>query len=223
MAPWFFLALAVAPLDEEPTLTLVWHDSSHLFPPSGLALLAEEMETLFRQNGLSVRFHAAAENEDLRGIPEPRVNAVVIPGEDRRFGLPRNTMAAALGERGESYSIFVFYPGVRRTLGYHETRTSPRQIAELSRALARVVAHEVIHVLAPERGHAESGLMSGKLTREKLLADGIELDLSSRESAGARIEALGSSSAARSKFPIPAGPLRSIVRPEVQPTCPSAK
>jgi hypothetical protein len=225
MLAWIFQTIAFAPLAPAPTptFTLVWHDSAHLFPDAGLARLGGEMEALFRRNGLSITFHAAREHEDLLSIPEPRVNAVVVPREDWRFGLPPNTMAATLGEKGAKYTIFVFYPGVRRTLGYREDVTSPRQVAELSRALARVVAHEVIHVLAPERGHAESGLMSGNLGREELLADSIVLDPRSRESARDRIEALGSSLAAGSKFPIPERTSRSIVAPEVPFLCPSVR
>jgi len=224
MAAWVFLAFAFASVDAEPApaLTLVWHDSARLFPQVGLALLAEEMETLFRENGLAVRFRAAAENENLRTIPEPRVNALVIPREDWRLGLPRNTMAATLGESGKKQTIFVFYPGVRRTLGHREGDTSPRHLAELSRALARVVAHEVVHVLVPERGHAASGLMSESLGRMELLAEAIDLDGPSRESASAALAEQGCGSPG-SKFPIPAESLRSIVQPEVPTICPCGR
>jgi hypothetical protein len=210
MLAWIFQTIAFAPLASAPTptFTLVWHDSAHLFPDAGLARLGGELEALFRRNGLSVSFHVAHEHEDLLCIPEPRVNAVVVPREDWRFGLPPNTMAVTLGEKGAKSTIFVFYPGVRRTLGHREEVLSPRQVAELSRALARVVAHEVVHVLAPERGHAESGLMSGNLGRKELLADAIVLDPRSRESARARLEALESSLAAVSKSPV------SIVAPD---------
>lgn len=226
MAAWMFLALAFAPAAAEPapTLTLVWLDSARLLPSVAVDLLGDEMETLFRENGLSVRFHAAEENEDLRTIPEPRVHAIVLPGEDRRFGLPKDAMAATLGERGEKHSIFIFYPRVRRALGHRDLGNSPRRVAELSRALARIVAHEVVHALAPERGHAESGLMSGKLTRQELLSKGIDLDGPSLERAAAALKEWSATPlTGSSKFPIPAGPLRSIVQPEVKPTCPSAK
>ncbi len=202
MAGWVFLTLAFAPLAPErtPTLTLVWHDSAHVFPAVGLGRLGDEIEALFRENGLSVTFRAASEHENLRKIPQPRVNAIVLPGEDRRLGLPPNAMAAAFGERGEKYSILVFYPGVRRTLGHHDSQTSPRHVAELSRALARIVAHEVVHVLAPDRGHADSGLMSGKLTREELLAEAIDLDGASLARATAAMKEWGWNRAASSTY-----------------------
>jgi hypothetical protein len=221
MAAWFLAALALTPLAPEaaPTLTLVWHDSARQFPAAGLARLADEVEALFRENGLSVAFHVAAENENLRLIPEPRVNAIVLTEENGLFGVPPNTMAAVHGEKGGDYVIFVFYPGVRRALGHRNGQTSPRQLAELTRALARIAAHEVVHVLAPESGHAESGLMSGRLTREELLGDAIDLDGSSLERAASAMKEWGRA-AGSSKFPIPATPTRSIVRPEVQPPCP---
>ena len=60
----------------------------------------------------------------------------------------------------------------------------------LARAMARVLAHELVHVVAPERGHAASGLMARQLTRHLLLRRKIELDIVSRTSARAAIENL---------------------------------
>jgi hypothetical protein len=160
---------------EPQALTVVWHDTGRIFPAVGLPRLSREMEGLFKENQLPVRFHAAAANEDLMRIPEPRVNVIVLPEERGRFHVGPDTMAAVLGERGEKSTIFLFYSGVRRTLG-HKSDTSPRELAELTRALARVVAHEVVHVLAPERGHAEAGLMSRALEKADLLSDRLALD-----------------------------------------------
>jgi len=224
MHAWIFLSIAFAALPSERSspLTLVWHDSSRLFPSVGLSRLAEEMEELFRENGLLVRFHAAAEGENLQKIPEPRVNAIVLPEGDPRFGLASTALAAAHGQRGGKYSIFVSYSGVRRALGHRTSGTSPRQIMEMGRALARVVAHEVVHVLAPEGGHAESGLMSRNLTREALLADAIDLDERSLDRARVALTAWVDRSH-RPKFSVLAQPLRAIVAPEVDAPCPFAK
>jgi hypothetical protein len=169
-------------------LTVVWHDSVPVFPRAGLPALGREIENLFEEQEISVRFHVAAENENLQPIPEPRVNVIVLPQRDLRFG-PENAMAVVLGTRGSKYGIFLFYSEVRRTLGHDHRETSPRHLAELSRALARVIAHEVVHVLAPDGGHAESGLMSGKLTRKALLAERIALDPSSLERALETVQA----------------------------------
>jgi hypothetical protein len=224
MHAWIFLPIALTALPSTPTpaLTLVWHDSSRLFPPAGTFRLAEEMERLFFDNGLLVRFHAAKESENLLKIPEPRVNAVVLPDEDPRLGLGRSAMAVAHGRRGGKYSIFVSYSAVRRALGHRGSENSPRQIMELGRALSRVVAHEVVHVLAPERGHAESGLMSRNLTRDDLLADAIDLDGPSLERARVALTAWVHRSA-RPELSVLERPLQAIVPPEVEAPCSFAK
>jgi hypothetical protein len=198
-------------------LTVIWHDSVPMFPAAGLPALGREIENLFADQGISVRFYAPTENENLQQIPEPRVNVVVLPHRDVRFG-PNNAMAAVHGTRGSKYGIFLFYSEVRRTLGYEHQATSPRHLAELSRALARVTAHEVVHVLAPGRGHAESGLMSGKLTRRALLAETVALDPMSLERARGTVESWetrGMSGAS----PMQPGGLQAIVSMEVQSSC----
>jgi hypothetical protein len=222
MAAWVFLPLALlsSALEPNDALTVVWHDSQHLFLEAGVPRLAEEMEKLFLENGLFVRFHAASENEDLKNIPDPRMNAILLPDAAPGVGLPAHAMAAATGQRGKKYSIFVSYTGVRRALGQKESVGSPRELVELSRALARVVAHEVVHALAPERGHAEWGLMAATLNREALLADAVVLDGMSRDRAGAALVRWAHLSR-RGKLSVRAETSRSIVPPEVPP-CPSA-
>jgi hypothetical protein len=61
--------------------------------------------------------------------------------------------------------------------------------AELARALARVVAHEVFHVVAPAVPHASSGLMSGRLGRAELLRRESRIDSGSRRALWAALDA----------------------------------
>jgi hypothetical protein len=85
-------------------------------------------------------------------------------------------MAATIGERGSRRNVFVFFPGLSRTLGHEGTSYTPRRGIELARAMARVLAHEIVHVLAPERGHAAEGLMSEQLKRGDLVSSAVSLD-----------------------------------------------
>jgi hypothetical protein len=193
MAPFFFctismlLSPASSPARESPTLTVVWSDFYGLFPGNALELLGDELHRLFQTNGMSVRLHRPSIGENLLLIPEPRVHAIVTGADGSRFGLGRDTMAAIVGERNKRFNVFVFFPALRRTLG-HGADPSPRRTMDLTRAMARVIAHELVHVLAPERGHSETGLMSRKLTRRLLLSETIELDRSSYLAAKARLE-----------------------------------
>ncbi len=75
---------------------------------------------------------------------------------------------------------------VARSLGYppevlKKRWPTAREKRELSRALARVTAHEVMHVLLPGRDHAEAGLTRGVLSREALVDPGEEIDPSVAE------------------------------------------
>ena len=51
----------------------------------------------------------------------------------------------------------------------------------LARALARVVAHEIVHSVAPEAPHSQSGLMQQKLTKAHLTAPHLRLSPPSTE------------------------------------------
>jgi hypothetical protein len=189
--------LGAAPLARaSPTLTLVWNDSYDLFPPAAVSMLALEVARLFDDNGMSVQLHAARSAENLRLIPHPRVNVIVMPSDGSRWGLSSAAMAATIGEKGGTHNIFVFYPRVLLGLGRSAGNLSPKDLSELSRAMARIVGHELIHVLVPELGHASSGLMSAELKRVDLLSKRIRLDPPSLRLAKLRLESWAPSSPA---------------------------
>lgn len=174
-----------------PTMTLVWNDFGDLFPPAAVGKLALEVERLFDANGMSVRLHPARSSENLRTISGPRINVIVMPSDGTQWGLGSKAMAATIGEKGGRHNIFVFYPKVLRGLGRTARASSPRDFSELARAVARIVGHELIHVLAPELGHARAGLMSAELKRRDLLKPVILLDTPSLRLAKLRLETWG--------------------------------
>lgn len=196
--------VAPAAMPIQPAVHVVWNDPYALYPAAGHADLSYEVASLFERNGLDVRFHVALRDRPITSGGGPRVNVIASPGSAGGFGLDEGTMAVAVGERGRGFTIFVFLSAVRATLGhdvvYGPTAVRPdrpRELEELSRAVGRVVAHELIHVLAPERGHARSGLMRKTLTRKLLLGPEIELDAASRRMALDRLKRLASVSASR--------------------------
>jgi hypothetical protein len=162
----------------EPTLTVVWNDHNGVFPPHALRLLADELHQLFAGYGISVRLHVARVDENVELGPALRVNAIVTAAEGARYRVPRDAMAATIGDR-RGRNIFVFLPGLSRALGHERSVPVARRARELSRAMARVLAHEIVHVLAPERPHTDGGLMSAKLERQHLVRSNIDFDASS--------------------------------------------
>lgn len=185
---FIFLRLASSIAYEPPAMNLIWIDSYELFPPTGRTMLQRNVEELFESLGMHVRLHVMSAGEDLTTLPRPRVHAVAIPSTAESWGLEQDAVAAAVGERGKRYNIFVFYPALQRALGQSSNDLSPRDVAYAARATARVLAHELVHVLAPGLGHAGSGLMSRKFGRRELLSDTIELDEPRLRAARARLE-----------------------------------
>jgi hypothetical protein len=74
-----------------------------------------------------------------------------------------------------SRSAWVFCSTIKEALGLGDLGGRPSLL--LSRALGRVAAHEITHVLAPAFGHSEAGLMRARwreatLRDDRLCADG---------------------------------------------------
>lgn len=191
----------VALVRDVPILHVVWNDAYDLFPPTGFDRMRDEVERIFAENGIAVRVHYAEKGQSRDDFPDPAVNAILLPLEAASWKLRRDAMAAAIGEAGMPSSIFIFHSVVKRALGHDEDRATPRLNAELARGMGRIVAHELVHVLAPKQRHSRTGLMAEKLTRKVLLGDTIVLDTRSRRVVLAAIEAL-----ARSKVRAAAGP-----------------
>ena len=64
-------------------------------------------------------------------------------------------------------AAWILVPQVRASLGLPAERVAGEGPI-LGRALARVMAHELIHLLAPELPHAPAGLMKATLSRDFL-------------------------------------------------------
>jgi hypothetical protein len=90
------------------------------------------------------------------------------------WGLDQSAVGAAVG----NYA-YIFFPDVVRALDLSLDRRSliePRIIGQLARAVGRVAAHEVIHIVAPCQPHAEEGLMTAQLTKRSLTRRSLHVD-----------------------------------------------
>jgi hypothetical protein len=145
-------------------LSLDWNDGHELLPIS-YGDVAEEVCRIFEEIGVDVRW---AEREK-SGATRVRVN--LMPIDSAGWSLPKYTMGVVIGEEVPRAAVYIFYPSVLRTLGYDlvpDRRRSPRERARLTRALGRVIAHELVHAILPEREHDCEGLLNLQLTRQHL-------------------------------------------------------
>ena len=93
-------------------------------------------------------------------------------------------MGATMGGPGDRQAIYIFVPKVIGTLGldFHGGIESPKGGHQLARALGRIVAHEVVHAVAPVHPHGTDGMMGSGLSPRSLLKSTLRLDPACSES-----------------------------------------
>jgi hypothetical protein len=181
-AVWLGLstALSGAPVEPGPTIVVSWSDGHGLVRDRDA--VRAEIEAILEGAGIRLRWSdAVGEPGPEPGLP---VSVVVTPSEPSGAGW--NISPSAMGvylASEESSAVFVFYRRVARVLGVSSERNGmmdPSDARRLARALGRVAVHELVHRVAPDLGHADSGLMREDLGRSHLTRKNLELDEGSR-------------------------------------------
>ena len=157
-----------------PAARLVWMD------PTSAALGTEavvrpEVTRLLREMGVAGSWRKGGPHE------------VAQPGELRVIFLDRPAASEhgvpVLGATPTSFLadrfVWVHVPSVRAAAGVASQRTGPsldpHSARRLGIAMARVIAHEVVHALAPTVPHG-TGLMASRLDRATMTAPSIKVD-----------------------------------------------
>ena len=163
------------PSPADPLVThLVWMDPTRVAVGTD-AVARDETRSLLRKIDVSVTWRVGEAGE------------VALPGEVRVILLDRVASSASgepiLGATparfdGSSY-VWVHVPNVRAAMGLRPegplAAVDSSSVHALGVALGRVVAHELVHVLAPSAPHGR-GLMSEKLNRFQLAASRLPVE-----------------------------------------------
>jgi hypothetical protein len=165
--------------DYPVTFRLVWFDTYRLLPHS-FKTMSQEVHRIYSRAGVNIVLDQGQEEQGRVIDTDPlSVNVVLLPSNSTDWGLKRTVMGVATHREGLKGSIYVFYPSVLRTMQLERSMGpvgSPRSMKYLARAIARVVSHELVHILAPHRPHTVGGLMNSRLTRKYLLAKRVHFD-----------------------------------------------
>jgi hypothetical protein len=157
-----------------PAASLVWLDPASAALGTD-AMVRPEVTRLLRAMGVTASWR--------RGEPQE----LARPGELRIIFLDRAAQrehgVPVLGATPSSFQgerfVWVHVPSVRAAAGVSSQTTAPSldlpSTRRLGLALARVIAHEVVHALAPELPHGR-GLMSARLDHGMLTAASIAID-----------------------------------------------
>jgi hypothetical protein len=156
-------------------LELVWYDSHRLIPYA-YTTMSREVCRIFDELGVEVSWSRGERVDENNSIDRPLArNVVLLPSSSSSWGLDEYVMGVATHREGEKGSVYVFYPEVAGTLSLGGVGT-PRCMKITARAIGRIVAHELVHVLAPEHPHTKMGLMSHRLTKRFLIRPEVHLD-----------------------------------------------
>jgi hypothetical protein len=155
---------------EREAVRLVWTDPASV---AGLSqdIARKECQRLLGKLGLDVSWRTGAAAEIARE-DEIRVILLDRAATDGRGGLilgatPANFPAARY--------VWIHTPGVRAAAGIGSSSyPALGHWRALGVALGRVIAHEIVHALAPSIPHDESGLMARRLRRAELVAGSLE-------------------------------------------------
>jgi hypothetical protein len=131
-----------------PELVVLWSDPEQRVPAAVKRQLFSETAALFASWGVTLR---SSEGVDSEGLHDVRVVLLertrLGDGGERVLGQTQVTPQ-------EFPAVWILVPNVREVL---ESRGVVASSPALARALARVAAHEIVHVLG--LGHAPQGLM----------------------------------------------------------------
>lgn len=161
-------------------VSLVWVDVTGV-ARFAFAEAARETGALLRRMGVRAAIRAG----DAGSVSgESEVTVVVLPARTPGTRLDHSVMGATYRAPGAARAIWVYAAGVASTLGLGTgpaPHWSPRQRHEFGRALGRVVAHELVHAIAPARPHVKGGLMAAQMGRGLLLDPEIAIDAATSE------------------------------------------
>jgi hypothetical protein len=137
---------------------------------SALGVVREELEQVFGSIGVQVSWVDRAASPDFRAHCV-EFRAHIVPIQPTTWGFRPRAMGAVL-DYEPPHTVYVFFPTVVRTVkrldGSHYGRlgSDSRLVA---RGIARVMAHEMLHVLAPGLPHSREGIMKRAFDRNDLL------------------------------------------------------
>jgi hypothetical protein len=163
------------PANAAADVRLVWIDLAGLVRGAYPEAVREVQVQLGR---IGVR--ASVREGDVQGTSDgSELTVVVLPGPPRGGRLAHNVMGAAQRTPEGVHAIWVYASGVAGTLGLDPRTAAFWTLPErrfFGTALGRVVVHEVVHALAPQRPHSRQGLMAESMGRAQLLGRRLPID-----------------------------------------------
>lgn len=158
-----------------------------LFDTVGLAanVTAEtrhRVEDTFEQIGVVIEWYEPSSVSEADDAAAPYyLKVILFDREAAAMGHPADAMGISFHTDLLPDTVWLFDPVIRRVLEGSSRRRRPLNSLELGRAYGRVLAHEVIHAVANDMRHADSGIMAPTQNRKLLLVPSTALDQDSAQ------------------------------------------
>jgi hypothetical protein len=159
--------LGEAPRAEAPRLRLVWIDVLGV-APYAFQNAARETSAILADAGVAAAWTLGDATTVTSG---DELKVVLMAGVGNGARLPEHVMGGTRGG-ARSHTTWIYLSNVIWALGLQDKgprRLSLQEEAQVARALGRVVAHEIVHAVAPDVAHRHGGLMAETLGRGFLM------------------------------------------------------
>ncbi len=174
-----------------PSLHLVWVDvlgtASFAVP-----FASSEAAAILGQAGIATTSAVGTPSTELAA---DEIRIVIL--EEFRGDSPLSKRVMGCTRRGgQTRTTWVYLSSVMWALGRSDRSgrgLPPREQEEVGRALGRVAAHEIVHVLAPDLPHGRDGLMAGRVSGALLASNHVGLGAQEAGAARAGFAALAAS------------------------------
>jgi hypothetical protein len=161
-----------APLPASPPrITLVWFDLLRELP-TGSHDVADEVRAIFAELGIEVTWRQGEPGTSYGGTRELEIAVIALAEDPSPTRRSRTILGLVQREPRPTRTVWAFMGNIKRAVGHDPEaarEVHPVEQRLLARAVGRVIAHEVVHAVAPEHPHDRRGLMRHALSRTLLV------------------------------------------------------
>lgn len=154
-------------------LRLCWRDAHGRYPLA-LDVIQSEVATILAAVDVEVRWV-----DEVEAAGEAVLSVILMNELPTSWRVPRGAMGVSLKQDRPSNAVFLLLPAIMVNVGLEPSMTrvpTPRERIDLAKAIARVVVHEIVHVLAPELEHRDDAVFRSSMSSYALLHEDIEPD-----------------------------------------------